>query len=104
MKLFFEWVHTIRRKRSVPKNFFTCDHPLLEVPPVDLDSYDYKVPVGKVKSRERVGKTTAKRDAFIICTVTRVMNEASMYFKRGCPKKDTITVDKSMNMHRDLFG
>lgn len=95
------------RKRKVPKNFFTCEHPLLEVPPLDLDNYDYKVPTGKhgIDLKEDVSRKRARRDGFVICTVTRVMNEASLFFKSGCKKDGAmeVNVEKSLNMHRDLF-
>lgn len=93
-------------KRRVPKNYFTCDHPLLKVPPMDLDEIEYKIAPGEADSetnRKGLHGHQSLRESFVICSLTRIINEASLFFKEnGCPD-EKINTEKSMNMHTDLF-
>ena len=93
-------------KRKVPKQFFTCEHPLLAIPSDDLDTLDYKFSTdSKTKNEKQLLRSGQNvREAFVICTVTRVMNEAAEFFKNnGCDVNDPSTnLEKTLNMH-DLF-
>lgn len=79
-------------KRRVPTDYFTCESPLLVKPPIDLgEAYDYKYPVGLERKRKGLVSSPlthkeAKRDAFMICTMTKAMNRAGEFFKANhCP-------------------
>ena len=55
-------------KRKVPHGIFTCDHPLLEEPPMDLG--------------QGVSHTEKDRmNAFMVCALTKFTNDAMMFFK-----------------------
>ena len=76
-------------KRRVPKDFFTCESPLLVKPPMDLgEAYDYKNNVGLDRTRNGLVKSSlspkqARRNAFMICTMTKSFNAASEFFKKN---------------------
>eukprot|EP00593_Proboscia_inermis_P005740 CAMPEP_0171324352 /NCGR_PEP_ID=MMETSP0816-20121228/116129_1 /TAXON_ID=420281 /ORGANISM="Proboscia inermis, Strain CCAP1064/1" /LENGTH=222 /DNA_ID=CAMNT_0011823255 /DNA_START=741 /DNA_END=1410 /DNA_ORIENTATION=- len=70
-------------KRKVPKEFFTCDAPLYDEPPMDLaEKYDYKVMPNGEKEVFQNPKSP-KHNAFIICLMTHAMNEAGTFFKKN---------------------
>ena len=82
-------------KHRVPLDFFTCEAPLLVSPPVDLgEAYQHKYPVGLERKKIGLVKSdikpkVAKRDAFMICTMTKAMNAAGEFFKSNhCPGKE----------------
>jgi len=55
-------------KRKVPHGIFTCDHPLLEEPPMDLG--------------QGVSHTEKDRmNAFMVCALTKFTNDAMLFFK-----------------------
>lgn len=68
-------------KRKVPHDIFTCESPLMLLPPPDSAAkYDYRInPDGKKQELEPVRKV---REAFAACSVIQAVNEASAYFKR----------------------
>lgn len=83
-------------KRRVPKDFFSCDRPLLLPPPANLSTlYDYWIPPpspgfdkGGVK-KEHKGKVHIQRTAFMLCYLIRAMNDAARFYKeRNCDKPE----------------
>ena len=73
---------------------------------MDLDEIDYKITPGEADSetnRKGLHGHQSLRESFMICSLTRIINEASLFFKEnGCPN-EKINTEKSMNMHTDLF-
>lgn len=70
-------------KRRMPHDIFTCEHPLLAEPPLDLGSGKYlsaKEP-GRVSKEKKISADTAKMQAFMICALTKATNDAMLYFK-----------------------
>lgn len=70
-------------KRQMPKlpgrGFFECDSPLLDIPPLDLgEAYLYKG-----RQKESLTPKQAKRNAFMICTLTKLLNDAGAFFKKN---------------------
>ena len=78
-------------KRRVPKDFFFCKSPLLKSPDADLKitAYDYWIPPPPSKGQKPEAKRMInnvirrKREAFMLCFLIRVMNEASTFFKKN---------------------
>ena len=71
-------------KRKVPHQIFTCEHPLLVEPPIDLGSGKYLkvVPNGKPDSAgKEISAEKEKMEAFMVCALTKATNDAMMYFK-----------------------
>ena len=62
----------------MPKDIFTCNHPLFEEPPNDLGLSS----VGGGDNNNG-GKTTEKEkmNAFMICALTKFTNDAMIFFK-----------------------
>eukprot|EP00586_Coscinodiscus_wailesii_P006753 CAMPEP_0172482230 /NCGR_PEP_ID=MMETSP1066-20121228/8493_1 /TAXON_ID=671091 /ORGANISM="Coscinodiscus wailesii, Strain CCMP2513" /LENGTH=513 /DNA_ID=CAMNT_0013245187 /DNA_START=17 /DNA_END=1558 /DNA_ORIENTATION=+ len=90
-------------KKRLPKDFFTCESPLLDVPPMDLAvTYDYKIPPPPhpVKNdRKPISKTAAKRDTFALCAMTAALNEAAEVFKKeACVGNANTNLEKTMNL------
>lgn len=90
-------------KKRIPTDFFSCDSPLLEVPPMDLAvKFDYKMPPPphpRPGEKLPISKQLAKRNAFSLCAMTAFLNEASTYFKsHACHGKHDQNLQKTMNL------
>ena len=72
-------------KRKMPHDIFTCEHPLLIEPPMDIGSGKYlQVTEGNNKKKE-ISEDKEKMDGFVLCALTAATNDAMMYFKnRHC--------------------
>ena len=85
------------QKRRVPKKIFSCDHPMMQEPPPDLGSVDYRVKDG---TREPLGRKQAKRHAFSLCILHRAINAALVDYKRRmCGPTDSISYEKTLNLN-----
>lgn len=70
-------------KRKIPHDIFDCDNSLFEEPPDDLATkYDYKWPPN-AKEKKVLDPKAVKREAFMVCHLTTLINEASTYFKES---------------------
>lgn len=87
-------------KYKLPKTWLSCEHPLL-VDPLDIDGpsfadqYDNSVtPNGEFN---RVKPTQRRRHAFMICQITKILNEATLHWKKmHCDMKaDTTNTTKT---------
>jgi hypothetical protein len=77
----------------VKKSILRCDKPLFRVPPLDLfPRFDYTIEPPRaddqyrwnyteVRAPIKGGARQAKREAFMLCQLTRLLNEALRYFK-----------------------
>jgi hypothetical protein len=85
-------------KYRIKKSILQCDKPLLRMPPVDAyPRFDYNIEppradgadrrnYSEVHSPVKGGQRQAKREAFMLCHMTRAVNEALRYYKRlACP-------------------
>mmetsp|Transcript_23714 Transcript_23714/g.34577 ORF Transcript_23714/g.34577 Transcript_23714/m.34577 type:complete len:511 (+) Transcript_23714:55-1587(+) len=96
-----EWFFS---KRRTPKDFFTCESPLFEIPPSDLgENFHYQIPPGNKHNeedpKEKISPQMAKREAFIICALVSGMNEAATFFKKNhCDGIEGTRTDKSLNL------
>jgi len=64
-------------------NYFNCRSPILTTPPPDLGAkYDYRVrPGDPVTEHMELSRLEAKKSAFMICRMTKAVQDASKYFK-----------------------
>jgi len=76
-------------KRKLPKSFFTCESPFLKETPMDLGDQFFKYPVGAMERRKKgmvqtsLSAKQTKREAFMVCAMTNMLNEASKFFKQN---------------------
>mmetsp|Transcript_32788 Transcript_32788/g.48109 ORF Transcript_32788/g.48109 Transcript_32788/m.48109 type:complete len:503 (+) Transcript_32788:77-1585(+) len=80
-------------KRRLPKDFLTCEKPLLIMPPFDVGAkYDYRIPPPPHRppgEKKPVPQGVAKREAFMLCAITQTLNDAARFFKHhACQGKD----------------
>ncbi|KAL3817387.1 hypothetical protein ACHAXA_005022 [Cyclostephanos tholiformis] len=69
-------------KRRVPHDIFTCDHPPLLEPPIDLGSGRYPwVESKRGSKRMEMNAGKEKLEAFMVCSLTRATNDALAFFK-----------------------
>jgi len=89
-------------KRKMPKDIFTCESPLLNLPPTDIAKMDYFVPPSPHRPRDEhkpLDSGRAKRETFMICTLTRLVNDAALFYQ-----KTNCDSDKDMNVAIDLWS
>jgi hypothetical protein len=70
-------------KRKLPYNYFSCESPILATPPDNLGSaYDYRVRPGDPRDQHiPLSPLEAKLSAFMICSVSKALQDAAVYFK-----------------------
>ena len=90
-------------KRRIPHDVFECPNPLFEEPPDDIAlKYDFKWPPN-AKDKTDLTPEMVKREAFMICHLTRTINEAAEYYKRSaCRGSTKANLNRSMKV-ADLF-
>lgn len=68
-------------KRKVPHDIFTCDHPMLLEPPMDIGMGKYLTVQESSTKRKTISEDREKMDGFMLCALTFATNEAMVYFK-----------------------
>eukprot|EP00986_Skeletonema_menzelii_P015195 scaffold11248_cov145-Skeletonema_menzelii.AAC.3 len=82
-------------KRSIPKNIFTCQSPLLVEPSTDAMSSQNAYITGNDGKRRDLDSKAHKRYVFSTCAITSAMNEALLFFKlHHCDKSEANTEKK----------
>jgi len=89
-------------KRRQPEDFFTCESPLLELPPTDLiQRYDYMIPPPPHKpagEKKPLSPQQAKNTVFALCGIISTLNKAGEYFKTNhCRGVTGTRRDKTLN-------
>ena len=68
----------------MPHDIFTCEHPLLIEPPMDVGSGKY-LQVTEGKNKKEISADKEKMDGFVLCALTAATNDAMTYYKdRHC--------------------
>ena len=89
-------------KRKVPHDIFACEKPLLKEPPSNVALlFDFKRPPNQ-KEEKAISKKQAAREAFMICYLTTMMNEASAFYKQNACPAGTANLDKTLKL-AELF-
>jgi peptidyl serine alpha-galactosyltransferase len=84
-------------KRKLPKDFLSCESPMLAEPPRNvLSKYTFANFPGKQKKDWT--KPIAKRNAFTVCYMIKVLNEAADYYKRRHCDLKTANFEKTLLM------
>lgn len=92
-------------KYKLPENFFTCEAPLLRVPPRDVGTrFDWYI-YPNLEEMENFTKSKNKlgiiHNAYALCTMIDLLNEASTHFKKHHCKGDTGNYEKSFVFHTE---
>lgn len=80
-------------KRKLPKDFMSCESPLLAEPPL-LAKYNYANFPGNVK--KIWDQAMAKRNAFATCYMLKALNAAAEYYKRQHCDVNTANFNKNL--------
>jgi hypothetical protein len=85
-------------KRKFPTDFFDCSRPLLQEPPDNLGTLaDFKQPPNAPQPKPLTSKQT-NREAFMVCFLTRVVNDAATFYKQQSCPDGTANLSKSIKM------
>merc|ERR1712228_7933 len=90
-------------KKRLPKDFFTCESPLIEPPPLNVatlfDYFEPPPPHPRPGERKPLSPRNALRTTFALCAMTSALNEASEYFKQNaCQGNKDTNMNKSLNL------
>jgi len=85
-------------KYRMPTDILSCESPLLSLPAKDVaKKYDYYIPPrGTDSQREKLDDYEVKENAFMLCALTRLVNEASLFYhSKNCeiPKDPEVVID-----------
>lgn len=84
------------QKRRLRKKMLTCDGPLLASTPTDLAKLRYKNRDGDII---KLGPQQAKRNAFMLCTLHRSINDMLMYYRlKTCPDHSKINRNQTESL------
>lgn len=88
-------------KYRLPKDFVSCEAPLLMEPPSDINErYNYSIAPFKTERKEYSKPVFVHRHTFMLCTMIKGLNEASEYFKmHNCPGDGGANFEKSLIFH-----
>lgn len=91
-------------KYRLPKNFVSCESPLLMEPPSDINErFNYSIAPFSEERKEYSKPIFVHRHTFMICTMIKGLNEASEYFKKhNCPADDSTNFEKSLIFHETM--
>ena len=87
-------------KRKMTTDFFSCESPMMEVPPSSLGMLKYAVKPPSSGEKVDLSDTMAKREAFLICGIISLLNEAADFYKwMHCQGGEVPTHhDKTLNL------
>jgi peptidyl serine alpha-galactosyltransferase len=89
-------------KRKIPHDIYECDTPLFIEPPKDLATlYTFKRPPN-AKEQTDLSPKIINQESFMICFLTTLINEASMFYKANACPGGTANLKKSRTV-ADLF-
>jgi hypothetical protein len=64
--------------------------------------YDFRKPPNQ-KERQELSKKVIAREAFVVCFLTSLLNEAAAFYKKGACPAGTANLEKTLKM-TDLFS
>jgi hypothetical protein len=84
-------------KRAMPIDIFDCEQDLFEEPPSNLaTAFDYKQAPGGQK--EAQDSKDALRNAFVVCHLYGLVNEAATFYKKNACSPDHMNLKKLRNL------
>lgn len=89
-------------KRRIPHNIYECETPLFEEPPSNLGVlYDFKWPPN-AKDKTPLSPKIINQQTFMVCALTRLLNDASQFYKSATCPEGSANVQQSRKV-ADLF-
>ena len=87
-------------KYNLRQDFISCESPLLAIPPEDLATRGFRSGIRPGESqREKVRPRDVKKQAFMVCTLIRALNEAAVYYKNHHCTKENVNYAHSITFH-----
>ena len=85
-------------KRAMVKDFFECESPLMEFPPLNIiETSDYRQVHGK---RTEPSEKNLRREGFVTCGILGSLNDASIFFKENSCKDTRANMEKTTNLNK----
>jgi hypothetical protein len=89
-------------KRKIPHDIYECESPLFLEPPSNVATlYDFKKPPN-AKERTPLKPQVINQEAFMVCYLTSLLNEAATFYKANACSPGTANLKKSRTV-ADLF-
>jgi hypothetical protein len=89
-------------KHRIPNDIYDCSTPLFQEPPSDLALlYNYKWPPN-AEEKTPLSPKLIKQQAFMVCGLTRTLNDAAMFYKAANCPLGTANLERSQTV-ADLF-
>jgi hypothetical protein len=89
-------------KHKIPTDIYDCETPLFIEPPSNLATlYDFKKPPN-AKERTPLKPEIVNQQAFMVCFLTSLLNEAATFYKKCACSAETANFKKSRTV-ADLF-
>lgn len=89
-------------KHKIPNDIYDCSTPLFQEPPSNLALlYDYKWPPN-AKEKTPLSPKLIKQHTFMVCGLTRALNDAAMFYKAAMCPPGTANLERSRTV-ADLF-
>jgi len=91
-------------KWHIPKDYLTCESPILATPPHNLgkDYADYQLELGNRNIRNHINSYHQAQNAFMLCAMTSVLQEAALYYKKQSCNTSNVNLEQSLNIY-DLY-
>jgi hypothetical protein len=92
-------------KHNFPKDYLTCESPLVAMPPANLgsDYADYRLdPLGSRTDKIPINSNEKTRNAFMICAMSSVLQEAATYYKKHSCEVDNANFETTLNLYNHL--
>jgi hypothetical protein len=89
-------------KWHVPKDYLTCESPIFATPPNNLGSSvyaNYQQELGNRRKRNPINSYNQAQNAFMICAMSSVLQEAALYFKNHSCNATNANLDLSLNLY-----
>ncbi|KAL7579908.1 hypothetical protein ACA910_004913 [Epithemia clementina (nom. ined.)] len=91
-------------KRAIPADsLYDCDTPLYAEPPDDVAALDFKILPPNFE-RKDVKEQDAKRMAFMLCYLYRLMNEAASFYKSNACSSSSSSSSPNLQKTRSLVA
>ena len=90
-------------KYRLRKDFISCEAPMLMEPPSDIAvKYDYYIAPKETERTKHRNAKISQREAFMVCTMIKGLNEAAEYFKKHNCEEGTANFEKSYIFHDSI--